>query len=54
MKRYIFEVVMEEANDEWWEELVGSGCNELEVELQECIGNHPYISSIVLKSFTDA
>ena len=36
-RQYTFEVVITEGSDELWEELEGSGCNEIERVLRETI-----------------
>jgi len=54
MKKYRFEVVIEEANDEFWEDLQGTGCDEISKNLYDCIdGEFGYNYSVKLVEFTD-
>jgi hypothetical protein len=40
MKRYVYQVVIEEGNDEYWETLEGkSGCDEIQQLIQEAVLN---------------
>ena len=47
MKRYKFEVIIEEGNDEFWENLKGPGCDEMLDHISECLdGRDPEIKLI--------
>lgn len=54
MKKYTFEVEIEEANDEFWEDLKGTGCDLLRDSLDDCISNEfGYSYKVKLVRFTD-
>ena len=37
MKRYKFEIIIEEGSDEYWENLEGTGCHELTEVISEAL-----------------
>lgn len=56
MKKYVFEIVITEGSDEFWEELQAegkSGCDELTEMLKESIPLNTYDPEITLKAYTN-
>lgn len=57
MKKYVFEVIVEEGNDEFWENLekTGStGCEDIFTELVDAISGSPLVNTtIILREFTN-
>lgn len=37
MKKYTFEIIIKEGNDEFWEEMKGTGCDEVQKIVKECL-----------------
>ena len=55
MKRYTFEIVIEEGSDEWWEEITAdgkSGCNEVLADIKEKMA-YGFPESVKLIKFED-
>ena len=57
MKRYIFELIIEEGSDEFWESISGkSGCDEVTEAIEICLANEGWgkeYGKLTLRSFTD-
>ena len=58
MKRYVFELVVEEGSDEFWEGIKGkSGCDEVTEAISVCLANEGwqenYGTTLRLVSFSD-
>lgn len=55
MKRYVFEIIIEEGNDDFWEELNAnnkSGCDEVTEMLQEMLDSTGFVEArLTLKQF---
>lgn len=59
MKRYVFELIVEEGSDEFWESIAGkSGCDEVREAIQVALDaegwQEGYGTTLRLKSFTDS
>jgi hypothetical protein len=55
MKRYTFEIVIEEGSDEWWEEITAdgkSGCDEVLADIKEKVA-YNFPESVRLIKFED-
>ena len=54
MRKYTFEIVMEEGNDEFWEGLEGTGCDEIQETLQTLLEDEGWPTvKVSLKKFED-
>lgn len=57
MKRYTIEVVIDEGNDEFWESITGSGCDEITSAVKDCLDSiglsEGYGTTVKLISFID-
>jgi hypothetical protein len=56
MRKYTFEIVLNEGNDEFWEELEGTGCDqvkELVVDIFAQFGFTEEECEVTLKTFED-
>lgn len=57
MKRYVFEVVIYEGSDEFWEEITdqnSTGCDEVKDLVYESFRNHGLEPDIKLVAYTDS
>ena len=43
MRKYTFEIVVEEGNDEFWESLKGSGCDEVQAVVAEALESNGFM-----------
>lgn len=56
MKRYTFELTIEEGNDEFWEELLENGktgCDDLLEHIKQVLDEHVFGSNVKLISYED-
>lgn len=56
MKQYIFEVVINEGSDEFWENLSNTGCDELTSQLKDMLSEYGFDDSntkIKLREYKD-
>jgi hypothetical protein len=54
MKRYVFELIIEEGNDEFWESIADkSGCDEILEWMKEILDANAPEYELRLKEFTD-
>ena len=58
MKKYTIQVVIEEGNDEFWEDLEArnvTGCDEIMEAMREMLNSYGYVdATIKMHGFTDA
>lgn len=57
MKRYVFELVIEEGSDEFWESIgKKSGCDEVQAEVEHTLEEHGFVNGenckLTLKQFS--
>lgn len=43
MRTYKFEIIITEGNDEFWEQLKGTGCNEILKSIENCLDEDGWI-----------
>ena len=54
MRKYTFEIVITEGNDEFWEGLKGTGCDAIMTSLKATLDNEGwYDAEVTLKKFED-
>lgn len=56
MKTYTYAVVIEEGNDEFWEQITAggkSGCDDLRQEIQDALLERGFASGVYLQSYRD-
>jgi len=57
MKKYTFEIVIEEGCDEFWESITDTGVEEIKASIEECLDTQCWIMSgnatVTLKKFED-
>lgn len=55
MKRYVFELEIEEGSDEFWEGIKGAGCDEVAEAIRACLDQEGWLgshsSSLTLKRY---
>jgi hypothetical protein len=54
MKTYTLEVTVSEGNDEFWESISGSGCDEVTEAIQMALSSHGFYEpkcTVILKRF---
>ena len=57
MKKYTFEIVIEEGNDEFWEELVNdnkTGCDEILTDLNQILNQTGYNNTVKLLKYENS
>jgi hypothetical protein len=53
MRTYTLEVVIREGSDEWWENIEGTGCDEVRKTVMDTLEECGFITEVKLKKFKD-